>query len=75
MTQLKRIPDEAGLTGTKEIIELLKKTGENDLVICLISGGWIGVVTFSGGKVTMPSRTITNKLSIMAKNMPVNRKK
>ncbi len=33
------LPDDAGLRGTKEIIELLRRTGEKDLVFCLISGG------------------------------------
>lgn len=33
------IPDEAGIKGTTEIIQLLKKADENDLIICLISGG------------------------------------
>lgn len=33
------VPDERGVKGTEEIIELLKMTGRDDLVICLISGG------------------------------------
>lgn len=33
------VPDEAGLSGTKKIIELLGQTGEKDLVLFLISGG------------------------------------
>jgi len=33
------IPDKRGVKGTKEIIELLKTTRQNDLVICLLSGG------------------------------------
>ena len=33
------VPDEAGLKGTKQIIQLLQQTGDKDLVICLISGG------------------------------------
>jgi glycerate 2-kinase len=33
------VPDEAGLSGTKKIIELLKQTQEKDLVLFLISGG------------------------------------
>ncbi|NIM90771.1 MAG: DUF4147 domain-containing protein [Candidatus Aminicenantes bacterium] len=33
------VPDEAGLSGTKKIIELLSQTGEKDLVLFLISGG------------------------------------
>jgi len=33
------LPDDAGLSGTREIIDLLRSTGERDLVLCLISGG------------------------------------
>lgn len=33
------IPDENGVKGTKQIIELLNSAGENDLIISLISGG------------------------------------
>lgn len=33
------VPDEAGLRGAREIVQLLEQTGPNDLVICLISGG------------------------------------
>ncbi len=33
------VPDQAGLWGTLEIVELLKDAGKNDLIICLISGG------------------------------------
>lgn len=33
------VPDEAGLRGAREIIELVRQAGERDLVLCLISGG------------------------------------
>lgn len=33
------IPDERGVSGSQKIIELLKRTTQDDLVICLISGG------------------------------------
>ena len=33
------IPDEKGVSGSEEIAGLLEQLGENDLVICLISGG------------------------------------
>ena len=33
------IPDINGLEGTSEILSLLSKTGEKDLIICLLSGG------------------------------------
>jgi glycerate 2-kinase len=41
------IPDENGVAATAKTIELLQKVGENDIVICLISGGasalWIDI--------------------------------
>lgn len=33
------VPDQAGLEGTNQILQLLKQTGEKDLVFCVISGG------------------------------------
>ncbi len=33
------VPDENGLLGTRELVALLEKAGERDLVICLLSGG------------------------------------
>jgi hydroxypyruvate reductase len=33
------VPDEAGLRGTKEMIQILQGTAAEDLVFCLISGG------------------------------------
>ena len=33
------IPDKNGVRGTSNILRLLSKTGEKDLIICLISGG------------------------------------
>ena len=33
------VPDARGVAGTEEILALVKKAGERDLIICLISGG------------------------------------
>lgn len=33
------VPDEAGRRGAEKIVELARNAGENDLLICLISGG------------------------------------
>jgi glycerate 2-kinase len=33
------VPDARGLRGTEEILRILARTGERDLIICLISGG------------------------------------
>ena len=47
------VPDDAGLKGSQEIIELLKKTGEKDLVICLISGGGSALLPLPAGNLTL----------------------
>ncbi len=39
------VPDENGLKGTQQMIEFAKKAGENDLLICLISGGGSALLT------------------------------
>jgi hydroxypyruvate reductase/glycerate 2-kinase len=33
------IPDESGLNGTKQMIEIIEASNKNDLILCLISGG------------------------------------
>ena len=33
------VPDENGLAGTRQLVALVEKAGERDLVICLLSGG------------------------------------
>ncbi len=40
------IPDEAGVEGTKKIIDILKKTHTSDLVFVLISGGGSALMPF-----------------------------
>ncbi len=39
------IPDESGVEATSRILELLSKTTERDLVICLLSGGGSALLT------------------------------
>ncbi|MHB1295858.1 MAG: glycerate kinase type-2 family protein [Anaerolineae bacterium] len=39
------IPDEAGVAGARRIAELLQSAGEDDLVLCLISGGGSALMT------------------------------
>jgi glycerate 2-kinase len=47
------VPDENGLRGTKEIVELLEKSGIEDLVICLISGGGSALLPLPAGDITL----------------------
>jgi glycerate 2-kinase len=50
------VPDEAGLIGTQEIVELLEKTGEKDLVLCLISGGGSALLPFPAEGITLDEK-------------------
>ncbi|TFG76264.1 MAG: DUF4147 domain-containing protein, partial [Thermodesulfobacteriales bacterium] len=55
------VPDEAGLKGSQEIIELLKKTSEKDLVICLISGGGSALLPLPAGNLTLEDKQAVTK--------------
>ncbi len=57
------LPDEAGLHATAEIRELLKKAGEETLVICLLSGGASSLLVAPADGVTLnDKRAITDLL-------------
>lgn len=57
------VPDEAGLRGTKQIIQLLKETGDNDLVLCLISGGGSALLPFPAEGITLEDKQqVTERL-------------
>ena len=47
------IPDEAGLKGTKEILDLVSDVRKDDLVICLISGGGSSLMPLPRGEITL----------------------
>ena len=47
------LPDEAGLSATGKIVDLLRETGEDDLVICLISGGGSALLASPGEGISL----------------------
>ncbi|RLI16451.1 glycerate kinase [Candidatus Bathyarchaeota archaeon] len=47
------IPDETGVKGTRRILEIAEKAGENDLVICLISGGGSSLMPLPRGDISI----------------------
>ena len=47
-------PDAAGVKATDELIELVEKAGEDDLVLCLISGGGSALLVSPAGNITLP---------------------
>lgn len=57
------IPDKAGVRGTEELLHLLKGTGPNDLILCLISGGGSALLTAPCPPVSLAEKqTLTQKL-------------
>lgn len=65
------LPDARGVAGAQEIIELLKNTGEHDLVICLISGGGSALLTAPTPGVKLESlRELTDQL--LASGAPIH---
>ena len=50
------LPDEAGLDGTAQIIQLLHQTHEKDLVLCLISGGGSALLPCPAEGLTLKSK-------------------
>jgi len=57
------IPDEAGVEGTRRILEIAEQAKEGDLIICLISGGGSSLMPLPRGKISIADkREITNAL-------------
>jgi glycerate-2-kinase len=57
------IPDESGVKGVKQMLEIAEKAGENDLIICLISGGGSSLMPLPREGVTLADkRKITEDL-------------
>jgi len=57
------IPDEAGVAGARRIAQLAQDAGEDDLVICLISGGGSALMPLPAEGITLADmRTLTDAL-------------
>ena len=57
------IPDEAGINGTKKIINILRKTRQSDLVFVLISGGASALMPLPAHGITLSDKQrITNEM-------------
>lgn len=55
------IPDEEGLIGAKEILKLVSKASDRDLVICLISGGGSAMTPLPAEGVTLRDKQKTTE--------------
>jgi len=56
------VPDEAGVQGAQEIGNIAAKAGEDDLLICLISGGGSALMPFPAQPVTLAEKQETTQL-------------
>jgi len=56
------IPDEAGIKGAKDILELVQGLTSHDLVICLISGGGSALMPLPCEGITLGEKQDTTKL-------------
>lgn len=56
------IPDEAGVRGAQEIVELARQAGEKDLVICLISGGGSALLPLPIPGITLEEKQMVTQL-------------
>lgn len=57
------VPDEAGVRGARHILNLASQAGEDDLVICIISGGGSSLMPLPRGKISLKAkRTVTQAL-------------
>lgn len=57
------LPDREGVEGTKKIIELLRSTQPDDLILCIISGGGSALMTAPGSGITLEEiQTLTSYL-------------
>jgi len=66
------IPDEAGVDATNQIINLLKKTTEKDLVIMLISGGGSALLVHPREGITLQDKQKITDL-LLRKGVPIEK--
>ena len=55
------IPDEAGVGGSRRILDLLKGAGDRDLVLCVISGGGSALLPLPVGGISLDDKQKTTQ--------------
>ncbi|MBS1128180.1 MAG: Glycerate kinase [Nitrospirae bacterium] len=60
------VPDEAGVQGTQRILELVRRTDEKTLVICLLSGGGSSLLVAPSRGITLEDKQRTTELLLKA---------
>jgi len=65
------IPDQAGVAGAQRIADLAGQAGEDDLVICLISGGGSALMTLPVAGITLADMRVLTK-SLLRRGATIN---
>jgi len=56
------VPDQAGLTGARKILQSARSADEDDLVICLLSGGGSALMPFPAEGITLEEKQETTRI-------------
>lgn len=64
------VPDEAGLTGAKRLLETVAGLGKDDLVVALVSGGGSALLPSPAGTLTLADEIAVNKV-LLASGAPI----
>jgi glycerate-2-kinase len=59
-------PDEGGLSGARKIAHIVDEAGDNDLIICLISGGGSAMLPLPRGEVSLEEKAEVSMSLMMA---------
>ena len=64
------VPDQAGVEGTKRILQSLEEMGQGDFVLSLISGGGSALLCAPAGRITLAEKQAVNA-ALLASGAPI----
>lgn len=64
------VPDEAGLTATRRMLDLVQGLGEDDFVLALISGGASALLTAPAGDISLSEKQEVNQ-ALLSSGAPI----
>lgn len=65
------LPDEAGVRATDELVELVKRAGEHDLVLAVVSGGGSALLVSPAGNITLAELNRVTQ-TLLASGLPIS---
>jgi hydroxypyruvate reductase len=60
------VPDEAGVTGTRQVLDLVRGSNERTLVLCLLSGGGSALLVAPAAGLTLSDKQLVTDLLLKA---------